>query len=74
MELRRNTHHVFRIMYDFVWIPKYHHKVFEELYRSTIIILKLWRWKFLLTIFIWLYVLNPKFLPQTSANNKKSFI
>lgn len=22
MELRRNTHHVYRIMYHFVWIPK----------------------------------------------------
>ena len=23
MERQRNTHHVFRIMYHFVWIPKY---------------------------------------------------
>ena len=34
MELHRNTHHVFRIMYHFVWIPKYRHKVFHEPYRS----------------------------------------
>lgn len=36
MELQRNTHHVYRIMYHFVWIPKYRHKVFEEPYRSTL--------------------------------------
>ena len=36
MELRRNTHHAFRIMYHFVWIPKYRHKVFIEPYRSTL--------------------------------------
>lgn len=36
MELQRNTHHVFRIMYHFVWIPKYRHKVFEEPYRSSL--------------------------------------
>lgn len=36
MELRRNTHHVFRLMYHFVWIPKYQHKVFAEPYRSTL--------------------------------------
>ena len=34
MELHRNTHHVFRIMYHFVWIPKYRHKVFSEPYRK----------------------------------------
>ena len=34
MELQRNTHHVYRIMYHFVWIPKYRHKVFVEPYRS----------------------------------------
>ena len=34
MELQRNTHHVFRIMYHFVWIPKYRRKVFHEPYRS----------------------------------------
>ena len=36
MELSRNSHHVFRIMYHFVWIPKYRHKVFEEPYRSRL--------------------------------------
>ncbi len=36
MELQRNTHHVFRIMYHFVWIPKYRHKVFVEPYRSKL--------------------------------------
>ena len=30
MDLQRNTHHVYRLMYHFVWIPKYRHKVFEE--------------------------------------------
>ena len=36
MELQRNTHHVFRLMYHFVWIPKYLHKVFSEPYRSEL--------------------------------------
>ena len=36
MELRRNTHHVYRLMYHFVWIPKYRHKVFCEPYRETL--------------------------------------
>jgi len=36
MELQRNTHHVFRLMYHFVWIPKYRHKVFSEPYRTGI--------------------------------------
>jgi putative transposase len=36
MELTRNLHHVFRIMYHFVWIPKYRHKVFAEPYRSRL--------------------------------------
>jgi len=42
MELRRNTHHVYRLMYHFVWIPKYRHKVFSEPYREILkgIILK----------------------------------
>ena len=35
MELQRNTHHVYRLMYYFVWIPKYRHKVFEEPYREA---------------------------------------
>ncbi len=34
MELTRNSHHVFRIVYHFVWIPKYRHKVFTEPYRK----------------------------------------
>ena len=36
MELRRNSHHVFRIMYHFVWIPKYRHKIFIEPYRESL--------------------------------------
>ena len=36
MELRRNSHHVFRIMYHFVWIPKYRHKIFKEPYRENL--------------------------------------
>jgi len=36
MELQRNTHHVYRPMYHFVWIPKYRHKVFSEPYRGTL--------------------------------------
>lgn len=36
MELQRNTHHVFRIMYHFVWIPKYRHKIFNEPQRSVL--------------------------------------
>ncbi len=36
MDLRRNTHHVYRLMYHFVWIPKYRHKVFVEPYRSAL--------------------------------------
>ena len=36
MELTRNSHHVFRIMYHFVWIPKYRHKIFSEPHRSTL--------------------------------------
>ena len=36
MKLQRNTHHVFRLMYHFVWIPKYRHKVFCEPYRSEL--------------------------------------
>ena len=36
MELSRNSHHVFRIMYHFVWIPKYRHKVFVEPHRSML--------------------------------------
>ena len=36
MELQRNSHHVFRLMYHFVWIPKYRHKVFVEPYRTVL--------------------------------------
>ncbi len=36
MELQKNSHHVFRIMYHFVWIPKYRHKVFVDPYRSKL--------------------------------------
>ena len=36
MELSRNQHHVFRIMYHFVWIPKYRHKIFVEPYRTSL--------------------------------------
>jgi putative transposase len=36
MELQRNTHHVFRLMYHFIWIPKYRHKVFKEPYRDVL--------------------------------------
>ncbi len=36
MELQRNTHHVYRLMYHFVWIPKYRHKVFEDPYRTVL--------------------------------------
>ena len=36
MELQRNTHHVYRLMYHFVWIPKYRHKVFSEPYREAL--------------------------------------
>ena len=36
MELQRNRHHVYRILYHFVWIPKYRNKVFKEPYRSSL--------------------------------------
>lgn len=36
MELQRNTHHVYRLMYHFVWIPKYRHKVFGEPYGEVL--------------------------------------
>ena len=36
MELVRSSHHVFRIMYHFVWIPKYRHKIFVEPYRTSL--------------------------------------
>jgi putative transposase len=36
MQLHRNAHHVFRLMYHFVWIPKYRHKVFTEPYAEML--------------------------------------
>lgn len=36
MKLDRNAHHVYRLMYHFVWIPKYRHKVFKEPYREVL--------------------------------------
>ncbi len=36
MEVRRNSHHTFRLMYHFVWIPKYRRKVFVEPYREDL--------------------------------------
>ncbi len=36
MELQRNTHHVYRLMYHFVWIPKYRHKVFSTPQREAL--------------------------------------
>ncbi|MBM7074613.1 IS200/IS605 family transposase [Shewanella sp. 202IG2-18] len=36
MELQRNSHHVYRLMYHFVWVPKYRRKVFTEPYRETL--------------------------------------
>lgn len=35
MKTQRNTHHVYRLMYHFVWIPEYRHKIFTEPYRAT---------------------------------------
>ena len=34
MQLSRNSHHVFRIAYHFVWIPKYRKAVFQEPLRT----------------------------------------
>ena len=36
MKLDRNAHHVYRLMYHFVWIPKYRHKVFKSPYREVL--------------------------------------
>ena len=36
MELQRNSHHVYRLMYHFVWIPKYRRKVFSDPYREVL--------------------------------------
>ncbi len=35
METQRNTHHVYRLMYQFDWIPKYSHNVFHGPSRAT---------------------------------------
>jgi len=36
MKLDRNAHHVYRLMYHFVWIPKYRHKVFKSPHREVL--------------------------------------
>jgi putative transposase len=36
MELQKNTHHLFRLMYHFVWILKYWHKLFTDPYRESL--------------------------------------
>jgi len=36
MELQKNTHYVYRLMYHFVWLPKYRHKIFREPYRGVL--------------------------------------
>ncbi len=36
MKLQRNSHHVYRIIYHFVWIPKYRQKVFRPPYAETL--------------------------------------
>ncbi len=36
MKLDRNAHHVYRLMYHFVWIPKYRRKVFKSPYREVL--------------------------------------
>ena len=36
MELEHGLHNVYRIMYHFVWIPKYRHKVFAKPYREVL--------------------------------------
>jgi len=35
MDLQRNTHHVYRLMFHFVWIPRYRQKVFVEPQREA---------------------------------------
>ena len=35
-DLQKNTHPIYRLMYHFVGIPKYRHKVFEEPYRGEL--------------------------------------
>jgi putative transposase len=36
MDLQRNSHRVYRLIYHFDWIPKYRHKAFEEPYRGEL--------------------------------------
>ncbi|MCF6204547.1 MAG: IS200/IS605 family transposase [Methylococcaceae bacterium] len=36
MKLQKNTHDVYRLMYHFVWIPKYRYKVFCDPYREVL--------------------------------------
>jgi REP element-mobilizing transposase RayT len=36
MKLDRNVQHVYRLMYYFVWIVKYRHKVFKGPYREVL--------------------------------------
>ena len=36
MKLDRNARHVYRLIYHFVWIPKYRHKVFKSPYREVL--------------------------------------
>jgi putative transposase len=36
MELQENTHHVCRLIYHFVSVPKYRHKFCNEPYRETL--------------------------------------
>ncbi len=36
MEISYNSHHAYKILYHFVWIPKYRKKIFTEPYRSTL--------------------------------------
>jgi putative transposase len=37
MKIVKNRHHTYRIMYHFVWIPKYRNKVFKGFYREFLI-------------------------------------
>lgn len=36
MELQIKLHHVFRLMYHFVWISKYRNKVFRDPYHRVL--------------------------------------
>ena len=37
MKISYNHHHAYKILYHFVWIPKYRKKIFTEPYRSDLI-------------------------------------